>query len=1221
MEIRNFGVLPDAIPFPCLNDLQRKRYAEFLQADVPSSERKNVGLEALFREAFPVESYDGSVTLEYVRYELGRPRHSIEECKKLDLTYARPLKVVCRLRVPDAGVIEESVYLGEMPVMVGGGEFIINGAERVIIVQLHRSSGVDFSVDVHPSGKKLYSCRIVPERGSWIEMVVTPRDTLVLRIDRSVRMPATCLLRAMDPSLSTKADVLRAFYETEEVEISKKTGTDLKGRVVVEDVVSPEGETLLLSCEEITPAVLAQLRRAGVDKIEVLKPPYDPLILNTLREDKAETHEAALMMVYSKIRPASPASVEKAKALLHERFFDVSRFCLGRVGRFRMNRKFNKKEDKLHLTSEDVKDCFSYLLDLRSDKGWVDDIDHLGNRRLRTIDELLGEEIRSALLRLRRTIQERMSLKGKTDITPRSLISYTTVSSAIEAFFARGELSQLVDQTNPLSQLTMERRLSAMGPGGLHRKRAGFEARDVHASHYGRICPIETPEGANIGLIVHMGVFARVDDYGFLVTPYRKVKNGKILKEVVYLRADEEAPHFIASRDAMEGDSRIKEGMVVVRHNGDLVRVPHTQVDLIDVSSKQMVGVSASLIPFLEHDDANRALMGSNMQRQALPLVKPEPPLVGTGMEKVVAENSSLVVKAHADGVVTYVDAEKIVVDDRDVYHLRKFEGLNEGVCMNQKPLVRRGDKVKKGQIIADGPATCGGELSLGRNLLVAFMSWEGYNFEDAIIISERVLREDLLTSLHIEEFTVEVRETELGREEITRDIPNVSDRALANLDEDGIVRVGTVVKPGDILVGKISPKSRKELSPEEKLLRAIFGKSGEDVSNESLVVPPGVSGVVMGAERFSRKMALSAEEKRSIEKELKEADEQLVKDLQIELHALYKEIKEIVGGPLVSRVTGEPIVFPDEPTVGDLNDLEEALDAENLRMSESQRDRAYKVYRTYTAKLERIRKEYDHRLKRIRWGNELPPGVLEKVKVYVATRRRIAVGDKLAGRHGNKGVISKIVPEEDMPFLEDGTPVDIILNPLGVPSRMNVGQILETHLGWAAERLGFRAVVPPFDAPPEEEIRNLLREAGLPEDGKVTLYDGRTGEPFDDKVTVGYIYMMKLHHLVEDKVHARATGPYSLVTQQPLGGKSRGGGQRFGEMEVWALEAYGAAHMLQEMLTVKSDDVEGRSRMYEAIVKGENVLKAGPPASFKVLVNELRGLALDVRMNKKDVI
>jgi len=1232
MEIRNYGRVGDALPVPNLTALQRESYRRFLQEGVLPGRRKNVGLEAILRETFPIKSYDGTMSLEYIHYELGRPRYSPEECRRLRLTYGRPLKIVARLDKP-SGAVEEDVYLGEVPIMMGGGEFIINGAERVIVTQLHRSPGVDFSQEVHPTGKRLHACRIIPERGSWFEITVSKKDALHVRIDQSGKFAATTLLRAMSEKYSTNADILRLFCDTEKIKLKNTSAAKLAGRIVVSDIVDKKtGEVVTEAGRPLNEGVIEALAGHGINEVEVLKEGEDLLIVNTLAEDLADSHESALLRIYRRLRPGNPPQLDKAKELFHDKFFDTARYRLGRVGRFRLNRKFNQQidENEMALREEDLVNAIKYIVLLRKGQGQVDDIDHLGNRRIRTIDELAAEELRKGFLKLRRTVQERMSLKEEETLTPRVLINSRTISSAIEYFFGRGELSQVVDQVNPLSQLTHERRLSALGPGGLNRKRAGFDVRDVHPSHYGRICPIETPEGTNIGLIVSLGIFCNVDEYGFLSTPYRKVKNGKLTGDIDYLRADEEDKFNIAPA-AIEIDKagKILTDPVLCRIGEDFHLMPAKEVDYVDVSPKQMVGVSAGLIPFLEHNDANRALMGSNMQRQAVPLLTTEPPIVATGMEREVARNSGMVVIAEKSGVVKYVDAEKIVVGEGDgelaerLYELRKYVGLNECTCLNQKPVVKVGQRIKRGQVLADGAATREGELSLGKNVLVAFMPFEGCNFEDAILISERLVKHDVYTSLHIDEFEVEVRETKLGREEFTRDIPNVSERALRNLDEEGIVRVGTRVGPGDILVGKVAPKSKTELSPEEKLLAAIFGRAGEDVKNDSLEVPSGTDGIVIDAQKFSRKAHLSDDRKAADRKELKKEREACAVKIAEEFKRLIKLMEDKAGGPITDRESRIKLTADklNEMTPAEIVEIEEGFDPENIRIkSKSKKVRANveKVYHDNIERIELLKDELSRREDKLKRGDELPTGVLEMVKVYVATRRVLSVGDKMAGRHGNKGVIAKILPEEDMPFLDDGTPVDIVLNPLGVPSRMNIGQIFETHLGWAAKKLGYQAVTPVFDGATEEEIKAELKKAGLPEDGKVVLYDGRTGEPFDQKVTVGYIYMMKLDHLVDDKVHARATGPYSLITQQPLGGKARFGGQRFGEMEVWALEAYGAAHILQEMLTVKSDDVEGRTKIYESMVKGENALEAGTPVSFDVLTHEIKGLGLNMRLEKK---
>ncbi len=1221
---RNFGKIHDVFPVPDLTEIQTRSYERFLQADLAPEDRADAGLEGVFREIFPIESYDKTLKLEYIKFDLGKPRYEPDECRQLRLTYGRPLHVWLRLNKGETA-IEESVYLGDMPIMIGGGEFIINGAERVVVSQLHRSPGVDFVVDIEAGDKKLHACRIIPERGSWIELQVTRQEKLGVRIDQSGKFSSMTLLRAMSPEFSYDDAILKAFYESEPIDADgPKAAASLEGRIACGDVVDPTtGEVLIESGATISKASAQVLADAKLGTIEVLKDAKDLLILQSLQDDPTFDHESALLRIYQRLRPGNPPQLEKARELFHEKFFDTNRYRLGRVGRFRINRKFAQDvpDEQMTLDVKDYLNAIRYIINLRKGKGHVDDIDHLGNRRLRTIDELAADELRKGFLKLRRTVQERMSLKDAEDLAPRSLINPKSISAAIEYFFGRGELSQVVDQTNPLAQLTHERRLSALGPGGLNRKRAGFEVRDVHISHYGRICPIETPEGTNIGLISSLGIYAGVDEYGFLVTPYREIRNGLPTERVKWMRADEESEAYLAPADAPSDESsrKLKGPSVIARYQTDFHTVGVDQVQYMDISPKQMVGVSAGLIPFLEHDDANRALMGSNMQRQAVPLLVAEPPIVATGLERPVAMNSGMIVKAAHDGTITYVDSTKIVLDDDPPMKLRKYVGLNERTCLNQKPVVAPGQAVKKGEILADGASTYKGELALGRNVLVGFMAWDGYNFEDAIIISERLVKEDVYTSIHIEEFEIEIRETKLGREEFTRDIPNVSEKALRNLDENGIVRIGTYVKPGDILVGKVAPKSKSELTPEEKLLHAIFGRAGEDVKNDSLEVPSGVEGIVINTQRFSRRMSLNEDERKAFEKELK--DTEGVENLKIadEYKGLIKALEEAIGGPVLDPSTGKPLGRDKDPKV--LADESERFKLEALDLrSPDKTEAARKVVRQFGPRIEALRDEKDRKLNSLKRGDELPSGVLQMVKVYIATKRVISVGDKMAGRHGNKGVIAKILPEEDMPFLADGTAVEILLNPLGVPSRMNVGQILETHLGWAAAKLGFQAICPVFDGAGEDVIHQCLRDAGLPSNGKAQLYDGRTGEAFDQKVTVGYIYMLKLHHLVDDKIHARATGPYSLITQQPLGGKARFGGQRFGEMEVWALEAYGAAYILQELLTVKSDDVEGRTKIYESMVKGENTLEAGTPASFDVLTNEIRGLGLNMQLEKKRV-
>jgi len=1238
-EVRHFGSRRATQVIPDLTEIQTRFYDAFLQHEVAPEKRKDQGIEGVLREIFPIESYDRTVKLEYLGYRLSKPHYDPDECRQLRLTYGRGLHV--RLRLTREQPHEEEVFLGDIPIMLGGGEFIINGAERVVVSQLHRSPGIDFVADTESIDRKTYNCRIIPERGSWIEFNVSKKDTLQVRIDQSGKFSALTLLRAMDPKYASDAELLKLFAKTTvEKVLGGRSVAKLTGKIAVDDIVYPRGseragEIIVDAGATITHDQAELIATSGLKSVELMGEQRVPLIVNSLREDSDESkrrtgvtpsHEDALVRIYQRLRPGNPPALDKARALFDEKFRDSNRYRLGRVGRFRINRKLGLKvpETEMTLRADDLIAAIKYMLDLSEGGGQVevDDIDHLGNRRLRTIDELASDELRKGFLKLRRTVQERMSLKDVAEMSPRTLINPKSISAAIDYFFGRGELSQVVDQTNPLSMLAHERRLSALGPGGLNRKRAGFEVRDVHISHYGRICPIETPEGTNIGLISSLAIYSGVDSYGFLVTPYRRIAKGKLTDDVVWLRADEEHEAHLAPADAPVVDGKLVGETIIARYRGDFVLVPAEQIQFIDVAPSQMVGVSAGLIPFLEHDDANRALMGSNMQRQAVPLLITEPPIVATGMERDVAVNSGLIVRARRKGTVSYVDADSIEVSASggavDTYPLRKYSGLNERTCQNQKPIVALGQKVDRGEVLADGAATYRGELALGRNVLVGFMSWDGFNFEDAIIISEELVQDDVYTSIHIEEYDLEIRDTKLGREEFTRDIPNVGERALHNLDESGIVRIGTYVRPGDILVGKVSPKSKTELTPEEKLLHAIFGRAGEDVKNDSLEVPSGVEGIVIATERFSRQMSLSEDERREFQQRLKDAENE--GDLRIAeaFIPLVAELEKALGKPLPAADGGHLVRDQDHKVVAE---RARGFDAEKLETRSPERKAA--VERAMKTLWPAVEQEIDARERQsysLKRGDMLRPGVLQMVKVYVAAKRVISVGDKMAGRHGNKGVIAKILPKEDMPFLADGTPVQILLNPLGVPSRMNVGQILETHLGWAGKVLGFQAITPVFDGASEEEINQKLAEAGLPKHGKAQLFDGRTGEPLEQETTVGYIYMLKLHHLVDDKVHARSTGPYSLITQQPLGGKARFGGQRFGEMEVWALEAYGAAYILQELLTVKSDDVEGRTKIYESMVKGENTLEAGTPASFDVLTNEIRGLALNMQLEKRRV-
>ncbi|MGA1056173.1 MAG: DNA-directed RNA polymerase subunit beta [Phycisphaerales bacterium] len=1248
---RNFAKRGDAVPVPDLVRVQQAAYRRFLQIDRSRDERDpSLGLESLLREVFPIDSYDGKMNLEYLHYTLEEPRYTPDECRELRLTYGMPFRVAVRLRREGTtDIMTEDIYLGEVPIMMGGGEFIVNGAERVIVSQLHRSPGVDFSIASSFGDRPLHSARIIPERGSWIELEVDKKDRLMMRIDQSTKLAATTFLRALDESFSSTDRLLELFYEVEDVRVEKLRPEHYSAELIVD---SDTGEELCRPGAMIGDALEA-IVAADLGTVRAIADPGDPLILNSIAEEKLDflaevtEYDAALLKIYGKLRPGNPPQVDKARALFKEKFFDENRYKLGRVGRFRINRKFEQTdsyehcpESVMHLRAEDFLAVIRYILDLRAkrNKAHVDDIDHLGNRRLRTLDELAVEEMRKGFLKLKRTVQEKMSIKAPEELAKISdLVNSKSISSAIDFFFGRSELSQVVDQTNPLSMLVHERRLSALGPGGLNRKRAGFDVRDVHISHYGRICPIETPEGTNIGLIASLGIYSEIDDYGFLLTPYREVKQGKATGGVIALRADQELQAVLATSDVLDQSGKIRENQVLARVSGDLAQVPAGQVEFIDISPKQIVGVSASLIPFLEHDDANRALMGSNMQRQAVPLIKVDPPLVATGMERVVGSSSGMIVRAKRGGVVTYVDSQRIIIDNADEYELRKFVGLNERTCQNQKPIVSLHQKVEQGQILADGASTRQGELALGKNALVAFNTFDGYNFEDAIVINEKLVKDDVFTSIHIESFDVEIRETKLGREEFTRDIPNVSERMLRNLDDHGVIRVGARVGPGDILVGKVSPKSKSELSPEEKLLHAIFGRAGEDVKNDSLEVPAGTEGIVIATRRFSRRMHLTDEQKKAIKKE-QDAYESEMDQKRIALfRQMVAAINESIGTDMVDPSSRQKVGASDIPEV--IIEQIENFSEKWIKGSKEAREQAEVLRGQFWPRIEAIEHEKQRKLAHMKRGDELPSGVLEMVKVYLATKRQLSVGDKMAGRHGNKGVIARIVPEEDMPFLEDGTTVDILLNPLGVPSRMNVGQILETHLGWAGAVLGFQAVTPVFDGATEKEIFAAVAEANaqvrsrresfeadgkspggpreilatMPPDGKIQLYDGRTGEAFSQRTTVGYMYMLKLHHLVDDKIHARATGPYSLITQQPLGGKARTGGQRLGEMEVWGLEAYGAAYVLQELLTVKSDDVEGRTKIYDSMVKGTNVLEAGMPVVFDVLCHEIKGLGMNI--------
>ena len=1352
---KSFASIKKIIDIPNLIDVQKQSYRKFLQDDVPPDQREDVGLQGVFKSVFPIKDFNETSSLEFVNYLLEKPKYDTDECHQRGMTYAAPVKVVIRLVVWDKDeetgtrsirdVKEQEVYFGEIPLMTEHGTFIINGTERVVVSQLHRSPGVFFDHDhgkTHASGKLLYSARVIPYRGSWLDFEFDVRDKLFVRIDRRRKQPATVLLRALGYSAE---ELLNYYYETDIIRFEKggkflrsinyerlpieravrdvrdpdtnkilvpknrkftrraitrfeELGLkylpiqkeELDGKVAAHDVIDEETGEVLMECnEELTEEKIDDMRKHGIQELEVLHIDglnVGPWLRDTLLDDKVSSPEEAVTEIYGRMRPGDPPTPESAQKLFFNLFFNEERYDLSRVGRLKLNYKFGLSEtlEKIILTRKDILETIRYLLNLRDGRGSTDDIDHLGNRRVRSVGELLENQYRIGLVRMERAIKERMSLQEIETLMPHDLINAKPVSAVIKEFFGSSQLSQFMDQTNPLSEVTHKRRLSALGPGGLTRERAGFEVRDVHNTHYGRICPIETPEGPNIGLIASLSTYARVNEFGFVETPYQSVKNGRLTGQVNFLSALEEEGHIIAQANAPIDDrGRLDAEKVSARHNGEFVVVPPAEVDLMDVSPNQLVSVAAGLIPFLENDDANRALMGSNMQRQAVPLLRTASPLIGTGMEALVARDSGVCVVARRDGVVDSVDATRIVVkasSDRgsevgsevDIYNLIKFSRSNQNTCLNQKPIVQKGDRVKAGDVLADGPATETGELALGQNMTVAFMSWGGYNFEDSILISERVVKDDSFTSVHIEELDCIARDTKLGREEITRDIPNVGEEALMDLDDSGIIRVGAEIKPGDVLVGKITPKGETQLSPEEKLLRAIFGEKAGDVRDTSLRVPPGINGVVINARVFSRKGVDKDERTREIE-DSEEA--RLLKDQNDEIKIITDSARKKIQRQLKGKISASRMVDNKGKTIisrgkeFDEEVLERLPDTSwrDLNTSDAKiNEKLEKLVDNHGEQVELVKIMFGDRIGRMKMGDELPPGVIKMVKVFVAIKRKLSVGDKMAGRHGNKGVISRILPEEDMPYLPDGIPVDVVLNPLGVPSRMNVGQILETHLGWAAKELGasiqrmldegvgadpvrakmkrifsseetasfidelanadvirlaqtlddgVRIATPVFDGAKEHDIRAMLEQAELPNSGQTVLFDGRTGDPFRSDVTVGSMYIMKLHHLVDDKIHARSIGPYSLVTQQPLGGKAQFGGQRLGEMEVWALEAYGAAYCLQEFLTVKSDDVAGRTRMYEAIVKGEQVLESGLPEAFNVLVKELQSLALDVEL------
>ena len=1342
-----FGHIREAATMPNLIEVQKASYDQFLLVDEPKGGRPDEGLQSVFKSVFPISDFSQVSLLEFVRYEFEAPKYDVDECRQRGMTFAAPLKVTLRLIVFDVDpdtqaksvkdIKEQDVYMGDMPFMTSNGTFIVNGTERVIVSQMHRSPGVFFDHDKgksHSSGKLLFAARIIPYRGSWLDIEFDAKDIVYARIDRRRKIPVTSLLYALGLD---GEEILSTFYKTitytadgenwrmpfdaERIkgvkavsdmidadtgkvilEAGKKLAVraarqlaekgvkavrvpseDLYGQYLAQDLFDPNtGEIFSEAGDEITAKTLPLLIEKGFDELPILDIDHiniGPYIRNTLAIDKNSNREEALFDIYRVMRPGEPPTMDTAEAMFHSLFFDAERYDLSAVGRVKMNMRLDldAPDTTRTLRREDILAVVKALVDLRDGRGEIDDIDHLGNRRVRSVGELMENQYRLGLLRMERAIKERMSSVDIDTVMPQDLINAKPAAAAVREFFGSSQLSQFMDQTNPLSEITHKRRLSALGPGGLTRERAGFEVRDVHPTHYGRICPIETPEGPNIGLINSLATFARVNKYGFIEAPYRRVRDGKVTGEVAYLSAMEEAKYHVAQANApVDKNGALTEDLVLCRHAGDVMLVPREKVDAMDVSPKQLVSVAAALIPFLENDDANRALMGSNMQRQAVPLVKADAPLVGTGMEPVVARDSGAAIAARRTGVVDQIDATRIVIRATeeqdpakpgvDIYRLMKYQRSNQSTCINQKPLVRVGDIVQRGDIIADGPSTDLGDLALGRNVLVAFMPWNGYNFEDSILLNERIVKDDVFTSIHIDEFEVMARDTKLGPEEITRDIPNVSEETLKNLDEAGIVYIGAEVQAGDILVGKITPTGESPMTPEEKLLRAIFGEKASDVRDTSLRVPPGVQGTIVEVRVFNRHGVDKDERAQAIERE---EIERLAKDRDDELAILDRNVYARIAETLIGK---KGVAGPKSFSKGEI--LTQAILDEYPR---SQWWTFVVEDDSLMASIEAVRKQYDEskkglenrfldKVEKLQRGDELPPGVMKMVKVFVAVKRKIQPGDKMAGRHGNKGVVSRIVPQEDMPFLEDGTPVDIVLNPLGVPSRMNVGQILETHLGWACAGLGKQVgqavdaylrnkdvkplrkklidiygaddeltkldeatvlsigkdlrrgvpiATPVFDGAREKDIVDMLTEAGLASSGQVTLFDGRTGEAFDRKVTVGFIYMLKLHHLVDDKIHARSIGPYSLVTQQPLGGKAQFGGQRFGEMEVWALEAYGAAYTLQEMLTVKSDDVAGRTKVYESIVRGDDTFESGIPESFNVLIKEMRSLALNVEL------
>ena len=1242
----NFGKLKEVIQPPNLIENQIDSFTDFLQMDSAPTQRKQMGLEAVFSEVFPIESYDSRCHLEYVSYTATPPRETEIEAIREGVTYSVSLYVKLRLREEDH-IKDEEIYMGELPMISERGSFIINGAERVIVSQLHRSPGIAFEESVHTSGKVLHAFRIIPDRGTWLEVQFDQNDLLYVYLDRRRRRRKfllTTLLRAM--GYSSDADILNLFYELEEITVADALKRDtVSNLVLTEDIVDADkGVVLARAFEPLTKTIVRSFEKAGLKKVTTIDTTVDDgAIIRCLKKDPTQNEEEALKDIYKRLRPGEPPTTANAKALLKRLFQDPRRYDLGRVGRYKLNQKLAMDTDLDFrvISAEDVVEATKYLTRLKRGDGMLDDIDHLGSRRVRTVGELLANQCRVGLARTERLVKERMTLYDQSvdSISPQKLINPKALSTVIRDFFARSQLSQFMDQINPLAELTHKRRLSALGPGGLNRERAGFEVRDVHPSHYGRICPIETPEGPNIGLINSLSLYSTINEFGFIETPYRKVVDGHVTDDVEYLNADQEEPHMIAQANSELDKNSNLVGRVTCRKRDEVLEVEGKDVNYMDVSPKQLISVAAGIIPFLEHDDANRALMGSNMQRQGVPLLESEAPFVGTGIESRVAIDSKTVEIADIDGLIASVDANHIVLTHDGeipkmkelktdakkgvfVYNLRKFMRSNAGTCFNQKPIVAKGQPVKKGDVLADGASTDKGELAIGRNILVAFMPWNGYNFEDAILISEKIVKDDIFTSIHVSEFEVTARDTKLGPEEITRDIPNVGEEALKDLNHDGVIRVGAEVKPGDILVGKITPKSETELAPEEKLLRAIFGEKAADVKDSSLVVPSGVRGIIMDVKVSARvdgePEELSASDRRrqikKINEEYRSQSDKLREDLT-------EALSNILLGekiPLdVKNGDTDEIIIPANRKITKTLLRRLAAVSKHIEIDPSPvKIKIMEIVSNYQGKFDELDYDRERKVEGVESGEDADQGVVKSVKVYIAKKQKMQVGDKMAGRHGNKGVVAKVVPEEDMPHLPDGTPIEICLNPLGVPSRMNVGQVLETHLGWACKKLGITVATPVFDGISESRVREYLDEAGLPTTGKSVLFDGQTGEPLAQEVVVGYMYMLKLNHLVASKIHARAVGPYSLITQQPLGGKAQYGGQRFGEMEVWALEAYGAAYTLQELLTVKSDDVAGRTRIYESLVKGDNSLHAGTPQSFNVLMKEIQSLCLDVRLS-----